>query len=42
MTEKPDDDRVTLAPLDPMEALRALLAVKPKDEDEGDGKVDKD
>ena len=37
MTEREpeDDDRVSLAPLDPETALRALLAVEPdEDEDE--------
>lgn len=32
---KPDDDRVAI-PLDPEDALRALLAVKPDDEPEDD------
>jgi hypothetical protein len=32
MPDKARDDRVSLAPLDPEEALRALLAVDPNDD----------
>lgn len=42
-TSKPDDEkRISLAPLDPEAALRALLAVKPDDppEDDSDEKDD--
>ncbi len=39
------DERISLAPLDPEEALRALLAVKPDDklaEDDDQAKADAD
>ncbi len=42
MTEKPEADSVSLAPLTPEEALRALLAVNPDDEpkhEDDDGPV---
>ena len=34
--KKPDDERVSLAPLDPLDALRALLAVDPDTEPDRD------
>jgi len=39
VTERDGDERVSLAPLDPETALRALLAVKP-DKDEPSGEDD--
>lgn len=41
VTEQPqDEDRVSLAPLDPEDALRALLAVDPEDEPKRDESAD--